>query len=291
MSIAWKIKARFYDKLVTDTRNKMLKNFIINEEKKLEDTLNNVIGVKTLNKPISLIEIGCGTGRTLFTYITKEKIWEHLIYLIGLDNSAAMFEISVRKLEDIKESFVFRSKRKEIDQKYIFLLMDVLDMNKYFKNGNIDVEALEKVGINDFVQKLNVVKYNNSVKVVCSLLNTLGVIIGPNGVEKAAEARQIALNNMVTVAGRGGKVIISVFSSESFISKAPKLYKSIEKLTGKFDRNSFQTESFEFRTKGYYSHWFEKREIIDMMNIAGCKNIDCKDISGELEGYLLTSDT
>lgn len=290
MSIAWKIKARFYDKLVTETKDKMLKKFIINEEEKLDNSLDNIIS-ETSNRPISLIEIGSGTGRTLFSYITKEKLWTHFIYLIGIDNSAAMFEISVGKLEDIKKSFLLRSKKKEIDQKYIFLLMDVLDMNKYFRNGQIDVNALEKVGINDFIRKLNTAKYGNSLKVVCCLLNTIGVIIGPNGVEKAAEARQIAINNMVTATGPGGKIIISVFSADSFISKAPKLYKSIEKLTGKFDENAFNKESFEFKTKGYYSHWFKKEEIMDMMKMAGCKNIDCRDICGELKGYFLIGNT
>jgi SAM-dependent methyltransferase len=284
MSIAWKIKAHFYDNLVTKTRYKELKNFLKKEEKMLDILLKDLI--KNREVPISLIEVGSGTGRTLFSYMEKPEIWKHLTYLIGIDNSPAMFEIAVSKLYERKMKRKFRNIKEEIEQKYAFFCMNVLEMSKFFNNGTINTKALtDEYGENEFTSVLNPIKYEQSTKVICILLNTLGNII-KDTTETAAEARQTTINNMVKAAGKGGKIVISVFAAEAFPSEAPKLYKKIEKLTGRFDEKSFNNEKCEFKTKTYYSHWFERKEIEEMIKGAGCQNPpERKEIQGDLKGY------
>jgi hypothetical protein len=283
MSIAWYTKAYLYDKLVTESKNKMLKDFIRKEEEMLDSSLENIDGT------FSLIEVGSGTGRTLFSFIWKQSIFERLNYLIGIDNSAAMYQISVEKLNKLKNfSSIPETLRREIDKKFIFFNIDALEMNYFFRDGKANQDEFEKrFGENDFLRKFKIPLYNDSRKVVCCLLNTLGVILDPKMKLDPADARQRVVNNMVSAAGQEGTILISVFSARSFHSKALKLYKSLEKITGKFDEKAFNKEEYVFKTRTYYSHWFEKEEIVNLLKKAGCKNIYCKVINGELEGYFI----
>lgn len=58
---------------------------------------------------------------------------------------------------------------------------------------------------------------------------------------------------------KNGKIVLSVFSAQSFPSKAPKLYRSIKRLTGEFDKTALNEKTSEFTTETYYSHWFTKK--------------------------------
>jgi len=250
----------------------------------LDILLKNLI--KNKEEPISLIEVGSGTGRVLFSYMEKPEIWKHLTYLIGIDNSPAMYEIAISKLNEKKRSRKYRNIKAEIEQKYAFFCMNVLDMNKFFSDGKLNLKALiDEFGENEFTSVIDPLKYERSTKVVCILLNTLGNII-KDTTETAAKAREIAINNMVKAAGKGGKIVVSVFAAESFSSEAPKLYKNVEKLVGKFDENSFDNKKYEFITKTFYSHWFKRKEVEEMIEKAGCQNPpSCIEIRGKLKGY------
>jgi hypothetical protein len=122
-------------------------------------------------------------------------------------------------------------------------------------------------------------KYNRSVKVVINMLNTLGVI---------KKTRSIVLRNMVRAAGHDGRIVVSVFNGSAFRQHAEEVYTSIRNIVGKFDKSDFNYSENEFVPQSYYSHWFTRAEIEELMKKAGCSNIRTKEIDNI--GLFVTSE-
>jgi SAM-dependent methyltransferase len=274
----WDLKASLYDKYVTKTKNRVLREFLQKEEKLLDEILLDTISNQS---QVSLIEVGAGTGRTLFSYLTKRHILKKLAYLIGIDNAGAMYGRMKSKFEDIQDSGIVSL---EDSEKFIFFLMDAIEMSRFFFRGKINVLELKAVyGENSYLQKLKPSRYNDSKKVVINLLNTLGVM--------KPDIRPKVLANMVLAAGENGKVVVSVFSSDCFMEIAPTLYGSLKRITGNFDERAFDPEKKEFRTRTYYSHWFSQNEIADMLERAGANDVKVTPINTTLKGFLVCGKT
>jgi len=274
----WEIKAPLYDIYVTRTRNKVLKNFLEAEEKLLDEVL---VDVSSKNSKICLIEVGSGTGRTLFSCLTKRYISDKLTYLIGLDNAGAMYDRSKSKLESLKSSGIIPASHLE---KLIFLHMDATEMSLYFQNGKINLDKLlSEYGPNSYVEKVKARTYDNSCKLVVNLLNTLGVM--------KKDIRSKVLDNMVFAAGPKGRIVVSVFDAACFGEIAPILYNSIRKITGKFNRKAFDPDKNEFQTKTYYSHWFSQGEIVESLEKAGAKVMRVTPIRTTLKGLFVVGET
>jgi SAM-dependent methyltransferase len=96
----WDRTAHIYDRWVTSTKNRMLKLYIVKEQKMLDDHLTWLVS-RIPERKISLLEIGSGTGRTLLEYAHKPALIERMEYLIGVDEASAMCEIAKYKLSQI----------------------------------------------------------------------------------------------------------------------------------------------------------------------------------------------
>lgn len=252
----WNKKASIYDRYVTRTRNHSLRHYISKEQELLDEYLEKVIA-RHPERKISIFEIGSGTGRTLLSYIKKPNILRNVEYLIGIDEAPAMYNISKFKLTE-KSAFVNSSK---MFDRFIFLNLRAEETAKYFERGHILLEKFLSDNINGCLAKIEERKFNESIKVVIILLNTLGVI---------KETRQLVLRNMVRIAGTSGRVVVSVFNAAAFRKRAQAIYDSIKNIVGKFNLDDFNFERFEFATGPYYSHWFDRNEVRDMMKKAGC---------------------
>lgn len=274
----WEKKALLYDTYVTQTRNRILKAFL-NEEERLFDA--ELTDVSSSNKRICLIEVGSGTGRTLFSCLTKRYIADKLIYLIGIDNAGAMYQRSQSKLEALKRTGIIPSGHLD---RLIFLHMNAAEISRYFQNGKIDLNRLlTEYGRNTYVSKIKARKYNNSFKMVVNLLNTLGVM--------KEDIRSKVMGNMVSAAGPKGRMVVSVFDADCFEEVAPIIYRSIRQITGKFDRKAFDPVKNEFQTRNYYSHWFSQTEIVEELEKAGGRVKSVTPIGTSLKGFFVVVET
>ena len=274
----WNTIASLYDNYVTKTDEPVLREFLEIEEELLEGVVMNMVSREA---KISLIEVGAGTGRTLFSYLTNRQILANLVYLIGLDNAGAMYARMKSKFEQFKESGIVSIRNSE---KFIFLHMDAVEMLRYFEKGKVNLRALiSTYGENSYVQNLKPDTYNNSKKLIVNLLNTVGVM--------EENIRIDVLKNMVFAAGPKGKIVVSVFSRECFDEIAPVVYRSIGKITGKFGDEAFDRKKKEFRTGIYYSHWFSEEEIKYYLRKAGAKNLVITPINTAIKGFFVVADT
>jgi SAM-dependent methyltransferase len=287
--LAWHKNAHLYDMYVTNNTG-WFANFFKKEKELLDKLLNSLC--ETTTNPLSLIEVGSGTGRVLLSYINNKKIFDRLNYLIGIDYSEEMIKIALEKLE--QEKVNHKKISESIDKKCIFINLNALEMDKLFKEGRIVSEELAK-SKSECIKKLKPDEYYKSLKVVCCLLNTLGNIIDPCNNMKPEEARQKVVNNMIDMAGKEGIIVISVLSNESFIKHAKELYKSMKEFVGEFnDNEAFNNNEFVFRTNIYYSHWFKKEEIENIVKKASEEikyedkyEVKCYSINDTLKGYFV----
>jgi SAM-dependent methyltransferase len=93
----------------------------------------------------------------------------------------------------------------------------------------------------------------NSNIVMCSY-NTLGVV--------PSDKRLNFINNMKTIAGKNGLVILTMFNGDDFGFVAPKLYRSMIPMIKQIDDDSFDETNRVFHNSiGFRSQWFTKNEI------------------------------
>ena len=72
---------------------------------------------------------------------------------------------------------------------------------------------------------------------------------------------------MKRLAGKDGFVLISAFNGDDFAFVAPKIYNPMKRMVKKIDEDSFDEEKLAFRNSlGYYSQWFTKKQLKDMLN-------------------------
>ena len=135
-------------------------------------------------------------------------------------------------------------------------------MLNYAHKKNLNHERFSKI---DFVKSdltnSNLYKYfnlNETNIVICSY-NTLGVI--------PFDKRQKFVDNMKTIAGEKGLVILTTFNGDNFSFVAPKLYNSMMPMIRQIDDDSFDEKNRLFQNSlGFHSQWFTKNELKSMLN-------------------------
>ena len=135
-------------------------------------------------------------------------------------------------------------------------------MLNYAHKKNLNHERFSKI---DFVKSdltnSNLYKYfnlNETNIVICSY-NTLGVI--------PFDKRQKFVDNMKTIAGEKGLVILTTFNGDNFSFVAPKLYNSMMPMIRQIDDDSFDEKNRLFQNSlGFHSQWFTKNEVKSMLD-------------------------
>jgi ubiquinone/menaquinone biosynthesis C-methylase UbiE len=135
-------------------------------------------------------------------------------------------------------------------------------MLNYAHKKNLNHERFSKI---DFIKSdltnSNLYKYfnlNETNIVICSY-NTLGVI--------PFDKRQKFVDNMKTIAGEKGLVILTTFNGDNFSFVAPKLYNSMMPMIRQIDDDSFDEKNRLFQNSlGFHSQWFTKNELKSMLN-------------------------
>ena len=135
-------------------------------------------------------------------------------------------------------------------------------MLNYAHKKNLNHERFSKI---DFVKSdltnSNLYKYFNlnEINIVICSYNTLGVI--------PFDKRQKFVDNMKTIAGEKGLVILTTFNGDNFSFVAPKLYNSMMPMIRQIDDDSFDEKNRLFQNSlGFHSQWFTKNELKSMLN-------------------------
>jgi len=263
----WEARAPLYDKNVTSTALPVLRHFIDREQQLL--AVNDIAGKSTA---VSVIEIGSGTGRTLLDLAKNRTLIPNLAYLIGIDDSYQMNRIAIAK----REALIAPD---EVANKMFFFLLDARKLSEYFSRGEILIDRVKRdLSDSEPVNKIDPKIFKKSPKVICCLLNTLGVL------EKGTRIQTI--RNIVSAAGSSDTLVFSVFNGESFSKYAPELYNKIRDLVGQVSADDFNHQTHEFRTRHYYSQWFDKKMLSDALTVEGCCNVKVEPIHDS--GYFVT---
>lgn len=267
----WEVNAPAYDAYVTSTDYRFLRKFMDKEQKFLEREVSAIVDS---GKSVVIIEVGSGTGRTLFNLAKKRELLSKMEYLIGIDNSQSMIRMARSKREASPLSL-----SSDEAGKLLFFHFDGTRLPQYFLRGRVEVERLRRdVGNGEPLEKLDAKVFEKTTKIICCLLNTVGVMDQGIRVE--------VIRSMVSAASPSDLLIFSVLSSASFNKYAPELYKTIQPLVGDFEGNAFHQDSCEFKTDKYYSKWFDKQGFCATLEEEGCSNINVKPVDDS--GYFIT---
>jgi len=172
------------------------------------------------NKPITIVDIGCSTGNLLFKI--HEILKNDTIRYVGIDASKGMIEKAIEKTKtNIVNNFDFKT-------------MNVLKSENILSIGN------------------------NSFKIVCCMLNTIGLF--------RPDQRTKLLSKMRMIAGDDGIVILSIFDGNAF-SMANEIYDKMPSLLKDIDKHlSYDAEDKAFRTySGFMTQWLsdsKQRELL-----------------------------
>ncbi|MGI0045714.1 MAG: hypothetical protein ACREBB_00800 [Nitrosotalea sp.] len=196
-------------------------------------------------KPISLIEVGSGTGR-VFLNLPK-TIQDRITCMIGVDSSSEMIEYASKLVKNTR-----------IKNKAFFMELDGRKLSDYVEAGELVKDKLYSKPELEEIRSIEE-PFNNSTKIICLLMNTLGAI--------DEEDRAKVLRQMISAVGKDSIMILSFLNAESFCKYSLKFYSSLKEITGNFNKKSFDYKCSDFKTKSKYaSHWFEKKEIRDLVS-------------------------
>lgn len=267
----WEVNAPAYDAYVTSTDYTFLREFMDTEQQLLERAVGDVV---SSGNSVVIIEVGSGTGRTLFNLAKKRELLPKIEYLIGIDSSRSMIRMARSKREASLLSL-----SSDAAGKLFFFHFEGTRLSQYFLRGQTHTERLRRdVGNGEPLDKLDAKVFEKSRKIICCLLNTVGVMDQKTRVE--------VIRNMVAAASPSDLLIFSVLSSASFSQYAPELYKVIQPLVGGSDSNAFHHDSCEFKTDKYYSQWFDKQSFCATLAEEGCSNLNVKPVDDS--GYFIT---
>jgi len=261
----WDRVAEDYDKSLTN-RYTAEEGSILYQQFE-EDYIEQTIEDEAKKGKIILIELGCGTGRILKKYANDPRVE----YLIGIDFSEKMIECLFKNFECVKEL---------IGEK-IIIVQDLAE------------NAFLSFNKND--------GFKNTIPIAICMFNTLGNI-------EYEERRIEVLKRIKEMIGINGIGIISVFNralmemditgtvecdryyTDERIEKLivpPQLSKKYVKkiITPIFKKNhkvslhelgllSIDKQTGDIRTDDFYSHWFDKEELQNIIKISGLKVID-----------------
>jgi len=121
----------------------------------------------------------------------------------------------------------------------------------------------------------NLSKYftSNDTNIVMCSYNTLGVV--------PFDKRQKFVDNMKSIAGENGLVVLTTFNGDNFGFVAPKLYNSMISMIKQIDDDSFDEKNRVFHNSlGFRSQWFTKNELKLMLD----SNVDPTPIDVTING-------
>lgn len=265
----WNPAASRYDSFVSrDAEHAFIREFIRAEDSLLERVILAAPG------PVSFVEFGAGTGRTIMHLRRANAVARKVAYFIGFDRSSGMVEESQRKRD--------RTRVPENARTFFFAL-DAARSTRAFWNGYLLVDEDMNDHAHISQHGLDHEAYAESNKVISCLLNTLGVV------DEGTRAEIVA--NMFVAGGFDDTFVLSVFDRAAFGRHALRLYESIEPIVGA-PRTSWQLdqETAEFRAGRYYSHWFGLDEVRELVDRAGgtIDNAMPVELEGELIGHVVT---
>ena len=260
----WNKAARDYEKYVTHSTNHFLKQYLRKEREFIKETIQEA--AKTTGKKVTVFEVGSGTGRVAFDIADNRDLDPFIKYIIGIDSAEEMVNQAIKlQLEKLR----WNPNDPELSKRFskiFFSVMDALDLSNYIQDGKISQN-----GSLPGLEKINRDIFNQSVKVVILALNTLGVF--------RSTSRPDLLNDMRSIAGFDGYVIISVFSAKDFKYCAGKIYRSMLPLveaTKKADLIFGRTKEldksiyiFRSKTGDYWSEWFTKEAFDKLIRNIG----------------------
>jgi SAM-dependent methyltransferase len=255
-------KAEIYDDVVTANKHKIafLDEFLTQEQAALEAKLKFWADLAwEQNRKITIVEVGCGTGRSLLRIAGMGHLDGKVEYVIGFDYSPEMLKVARRTWRTLANSPALRAPAWDMLQRFRFYELDALRMNDFFLDGRLrsGSELDQRQYVEDLkLTQLDDTAFNASNKVFICLLNTIGVILD--------DEREEALRSMMMALGKGDHLILSVFDAEIFSEKAQSLYPNITELTGKFDpESSYDHNEAIFRAEGsgYFSRWFHRTRL------------------------------
>lgn len=222
------------------------------EQALLLDTLTEC-GKNHEGRPVTFVEIGCGTGRALLEAALPE-LHEQTEYLIGFDSSWGMLKKAEENLRE--ELFKARDddRRRGLLKRVAFCSMDAGTMDLHFREGTLVDEASgTTLAWRPEGAQVDPDRYRESQKVFGCMLNTLGVI--PD------DERHHIVANMVNALGKGDYLVMSVFNGERFAHGAAALYPLLRGITQARDETyeHFDEAQGVFSVSGspgYFSRWF-----------------------------------
>jgi hypothetical protein len=244
----WTQNSALYDEHVD--RNSplpFLRDFIRSEDNYVAEVVGSAPG------DVTFVEFGSGTGRTIHYLRSLPEVASKTLYFIGFDHSVGMIRESQTKRDnnpDDSASVTF------------FFTLDGATAFQNFWNGHLSLTE----GLNDQVHLrehgFDPVRYQQSDKVFCCLLNTLGVL-------DQATRRQFT-ENLFLAATEADTVVISVFDRGAFDEHAEPLYVEINPLVGApIDEYLLNSADAEFRAGSYFSHWFGEEELRKLIEDGG----------------------
>lgn len=258
----WDHIAPRYTRYITENANhlRFLERFMADERRLLAEQLDAVIGSEG---DFVLIEIGCGDGRILADAV-PEPLVDRLTWLIGIDYAAEMIQVSQRRLAQRNRELTGRPGLERLRECTRLYRLNALDMQRYFDDGQItDLEHLRATAPDFESSGIDLAQFASSRKVLCCLLNTLGVI-------ESHGHRLAVVRTMLAALGPGDALLLSVFAADVFRREAPSLYRGLEKMLDMpIETASFGTDTFAVGgTPGYFSHWFSEAELTELTNKA-----------------------
>lgn len=231
---SWDVISNQYDLLVTNSSNKILKAYQEGERKFIIEEI-----IKTLaDQNVTIIEVGCGTGRFLIDLLNQnldDKTDHKIINIIGIDSSVNMVnEFRVKIAEGLSKT--------EIPQKYSNIIKPI----------KADAEEL-------FNAVKDIISPHDSCVIVLCVLNTLGIIDN-------SDTRGKIVCQMIETAGKNGRIFVSVFNAKSFQQHVTEIYTPLVDMVGPFIIADIDFANNDFYTQNdYYSHWFKETEIYKLV--------------------------
>jgi ubiquinone/menaquinone biosynthesis C-methylase UbiE len=233
-----------------------------------DEYIDKVIERNKLKKLV-LIEIGSGTGRYQRKYAEDLRIQ----YIIGIDFSSNMIKCSLKNLEEYKEDI----------GKRILLVQGLAEKT------SVLVNSIEKL--------------KDTMPIVTCVFNTLGNI-------ESEERRLEVLKRIKEMLGERGIGIISVFNRKAMYPNKKSLKSDCEryyiddrieklivppflrerikmygrKIKKTLDPVTIDPEKGDIRTEDFYSHWFEEKEFVKLLQKANLKIIAIE-VGNKIKNY------
>jgi SAM-dependent methyltransferase len=256
----WTQNAPDYDRFVSrNSELDFLKDYIRQEDTLLESL------VKSASRDVTVLEFGSGTGRTLQYLASVAELEPKIRLLIGIDHSSGMLEVARNKRDKTRSS--------ERDRLFYFEL-DGARARAFWED-----QVRLRPSMNDQAQLARAgfatTTYENTDKIVCCLLNTLGVM--------DAATRDATVENIFSAATPNDRIAISVFDRAAFPQFARILYPFIKTLVGqeRISSEAYSDELAEFRAGYYYSHWFDLDEIETFVEASGGEIVSVESITSD----------